>query len=381
VKLFTCTHCGQILYFENSQCEKCHYPLGFESKQLQLVPLVAQPEGQTFRIYNEPEASGSTFTYCANHEHDVCNWLVPTDSATPFCTACALNRTIPNLSKPDALSRWRNIEVAKHRLVYSLLCLHLPVVSKDVYPEEGLQFDFKADEGPKPSDRVLTGHDNGLITININEADDIKREQARQAMHEVYRTLLGHFRHEVGHYYWDRLIDNSPNLEECRQVFGDEREDYGEALKRHYAQGAPPDWQQHYISAYATSHPWEDWAETWAHYLHIIDTLQTAYAFGLRVDPLNATPDQGLHAAIQDPYQLADFGQIMAMWLPLTFALNSLNRSMGQPDPYPFIISPAVVDKLAFIHRVAGDRVGLASGQQLGQKALLQGEGGSGNMA
>jgi hypothetical protein len=381
VKLFTCTHCGQILYFENSRCEKCHYPLGFESTQLQLRPLVAQPDGHSFRLYGEPEETGTTYTYCTNHEHNACNWLVPSDSATPFCIACALNNTIPNLSQPDNLLRWRNIEVAKHRLVYSLLCLHLPVVSKTVYPEEGLQFEFKASKSADPSERVLTGHDNGVITINIDEADDIKREQARQAMHEVYRTLLGHFRHEVGHYYWDRLIDNSPYLEECRQVFGDDRADYGEALKKHYAEGAPADWQQHFISSYATSHPWEDWAETWAHYLHILDTLQTAHAFGLRLDPLDAAPEQGLKASIEDPYILADFTQVMAMWLPLTFALNSLNRSMGQPDPYPFIISPDVVNKLAFIHRVAGDRVGLASRQQLGQKPLFEGEGGSGNMA
>jgi hypothetical protein len=360
VKLFTCKHCGQVLYFENSQCEKCHYSLGFEPTQRELLPLLAEPDGHTFRIFGEPEDADSTFVYCANHTHDVCNWLVPSDSPTPFCMACDLNRTIPDLSQPGYLQRWRDIEVAKHRLVYSLLCLHLPVVSKRVYPDEGLQFDFKADESPE--ERVMTGHDNGLITINIAEADAIAREQARQSMHELYRTLLGHFRHEVGHYYWDRLIDNSPNLEEFRQLFGDDRQDYGEALKKHYAQGAPPDWQ-HFISSYATSHPWEDWAETWAHYLHIVDTLQTAYAFGVRLAPLDTTPDQGLHAAIKDPYQLADFQQIMAMWLPLTFAMNSLNRSMGQPDPYPFIISPAVVDKLAFIHRVAGGRAGLASRQ------------------
>jgi hypothetical protein len=359
VKLFTCTHCGQVLYFENRRCEKCQSPLGFEATRRQLLPLQAEAGGATFRLYGEVE--GLTYTYCANHEHGVCNWLVPTGSSTPFCPACALNRTIPDLSQPGYLGRWRSLEAAKHRLVYSLLCLHLPVVSKAVYPERGLQFDFKADEGP--AQRVLTGHDNGLITINIAEADAIEREQARQSMNEVYRTLLGHFRHEVGHYYWDRLIADAPPLKEYRQLFGDERADYAEALQKHYAKGPAPDWSQHFISAYASSHPWEDWAETWAHYLHILDTLQTAHAFGLRLDPLDTTPEQGLRAAIQDPYQQADFEKIMAMWLPLTFAMNSLNRSMGQPDPYPFIISPAVVSKLAFIHKVAGGRAGLASRQ------------------
>jgi hypothetical protein len=368
VKLFSCTHCGQVLYFENSRCEKCQYSLGFEATQRQLLPLMAEAGGQTYRLYGEPE--GTVYSYCANHEHGVCNWLVPTDSATPFCTACALNHTIPDLSQPGYLGRWRSLEVAKHRLVYSLLCLHLPVVSKTVYPKEGLQFDFKADEGTSAEQKVLTGHDNGLITINIAEADDIEREQARQSMNEVYRTLLGHFRHEVGHYYWDRLIDDAPPLAEFRQLFGDDRADYSEALKNHYDKGAPADWPQHFISSYASSHPWEDWAETWAHYLHILDTLQTAYAFGLRLDPLDASPEQGLRAAMQDPFQVADFKQIMAMWLPLTFAMNSLNRSMGQPDPYPFIISPAVAGKLAFIHRVAGGRAGVASRESVAAEQM-----------
>jgi hypothetical protein len=346
MKLFTCTHCGQLLYFENSRCEKCQFPLGFEAGQLQLRALVPL-ENDNFQLYGETSA---LYTYCKNHEYDACNWLVPSDSATPFCIACSLNRTIPNLSEPDYLLRWRKLEVAKHRLVYSLLRMSLPVVSKAVDPTAGLWFDFKADEnanGPK----VLTGHDNGLITINIAEADDIEREMARRAMAELYRTLLGHFRHEVGHYYWDRLIADTAYLAGYRQLFGDEQHDYGEALKRHYAQGPPPDWMQHYISAYASSHPWEDWAETWAHYLHIVDTLQTAHAFGLRVHP-EAADDQ-LHAdIIEEPYAQPDFQRIMAQWLPLTFAMNSLNRSMGQPDSYPFIIAPAVVEKLAFIHAV-----------------------------
>jgi hypothetical protein len=91
--------------------------------------------------------------------------------------------------------------------------------------------------------------------------------------------LLGHFRHEVGHYFWDRLVATDPHqLEEFRVLFGDDRQDYGEALKRHYDEGAPANWQDTYISMYATMHPWEDFAETWAHYLHIVDTLETAGA-------------------------------------------------------------------------------------------------------
>jgi hypothetical protein len=200
---------------------------------------------------------------------------------------------------------------------------------------------------------VLTGHDGGVITVNINEADDVERERMRVSMHEPYRTLLGHFRHEVGHYYWDQLIAGTAEEAGFREMFGDERADYGEALKRHYAEGAPTDWSAHFISAYASMHPWEDWAETWAHYLHILDTLETAYAFGLRVRPGLAEPADGLKADIRvDPYRLESFDALIGLWLPLSFAVNSLNRSMGHPDLYPFVIPPAVMEKLRFIHGV-----------------------------
>lgn len=353
MQLFKCTHCGQLLYFENDKCERCHYPLGFETQQLQLLPLVAELDNRTFRLFGADASGAPTYTYCYNHAEGACNWLVPTSSNTAFCTACALNRTIPNLENPEHKVRWRKLEVAKHRLVYSLLRMGLPVVSKATDPAHGLSFDFLADTEPASGQRVLTGHDDGLITINIAEADDIEREMARKAMAELYRTLLGHFRHEVGHYYWDRLIDNTPHLAEFRQLFGDEQDDYSEALKRHYAQGAPPDWPQHFISSYASSHPWEDWAETWAHYLHIVDTLQTAHAFGLSLSPVGVEATSYLRATIsEEPYEQDDFRAIMDQWLPLTFAMNSLNRSMGQPDSYPFIISPPVMEKMAFIHRV-----------------------------
>ena len=356
MRLFHCTHCGHLLYFENNRCEKCGYALGFDAAQLQLFPLVEQQPG-LFDLYDQPTLG--TYRYCANHAHDVCNWLVPTTSDSAFCQACDLNHTIPNLSKPEYLTRWRTIEVAKHRLVYTLLRLGLPVVSKRVEPETGLQFDFKADENSdnQQGEKVLTGHANGLITLNIAEADDVEREMARQSMGELYRTMLGHFRHEVGHYYWDRLLADSPYLPEYRRLFGDERQDYGHALQRHYDQGAPADWPQHYISSYATMHPWEDWAETWAHYLHITDTLQTAHAFGLRINPEEAETEANLRATIQDPYQLQDFGEILRQWLPLTFAMNSLNRSMGQHDPYPFVIVPEVAEKLSFIHRMVSSEM------------------------
>ncbi|GGG30031.1 zinc-binding metallopeptidase family protein [Hymenobacter glacieicola] len=350
MKLFKCTHCGQLVYFENTHCEQCQYWLGFDPNQQLLVALEQRGE-QSFAQAGQPDKA--LYTYCANHAHEVCNWLVPANSGSEFCVACKLNRTIPKLTEPGHIARWQTLENAKHRLVYGLLQLGLPVVSKTENEETGLAFDFLASEQKPEGEKVMTGHDNGLITINIAEADSVEREMARKSMQEVYRTVLGHFRHEVGHYYWERLIEPTAWLEEYRQLFGDEREDYGEALKKHYDQGPPADWTEHYISSYATTHSWEDWAETWAHYLHIMDTLQTAYSFGLSVNPRPASDEQNLDATIsQDPYQVADFAQVVDMWLPLTFAMNSLNRSMGQPDSYPFIIRPDVVRKLDFIHRV-----------------------------
>lgn len=348
MKLFKCTNCGQLVYFENTRCEKCGDALGFEPQSLQMLSLKSTTDGQ-YKVHGKK--SKQLYRYCLNYQNQVCNWLVPVEAASEFCVACELNRTIPNLDKPEYVERWRVIEQSKHRLIYSLLRMQLPVVSKTVDEEKGLSFDFVEDEDAEGEERVLTGHDNGLITINIAEADDIEREMARKSMHEVYRTVLGHFRHEVGHYYWDRLIRDENRLDAFRALFGDEQVDYSEALKLHYAQGAPPDWNFHFISSYASTHPWEDWAETWAHYMHIVDTLETAYAFGLSVDPKGIQTSATVRAEIKsDPYKVKDFDTIMQLWLPLTFAMNSLNRSMGLQDIYPFVINNDVMNKLKFIH-------------------------------
>ena len=249
--------------------------------------------------------------------------------------------------------RWARMEAGKRRLVYAMLRLGLPLQDG---PADRLAFAFLADRAGKfeESGEVMTGHADGLITINIAEADDAVREQMRLDMHELYRTVLGHFRHEVGHYYWERLIRPTPRLEPFRQLFGDERADYDDALQRHYNQGPAPNWQEHYVSAYATAHPWEDWAETWAHYLHIIDTLDTAAAFELRVP---APDDQ--RATVAPPpnalYRPQLFAAMIESWLPLTYALNCVNRSMGQTDLYPFVLSQPALDKLRFVHDVIGD--------------------------
>jgi hypothetical protein len=296
---------------------------------------------RAFRRRRLPRAGDPdrTYRFCANAEFESCNWLVLADNGHAFCIACRHNRTIPDLSAGNNLVLWRRLEIAKHRLFYSLLRLQLPLVTKRQAPA-GFAFDFLA-----PTDQpVMTGHLNGDITINLVEADDSERERQRGALGEPYRTLLGHFRHEIAHYYWDLLVNNDTSIGEFRSVFGDERADYGEALRRHHAEGAPADWSQRFVSAYASAHPWEDFAETWAHYFHIVDTLETARAFGVSTQPRIASA-----AGLESP---VDFDPLIEAWLPLTFAINAINRSMGLNDLYPFVIAPAIVVKLGYIYRL-----------------------------
>jgi hypothetical protein len=346
LKLFECQHCGQPLYFENTRCESCGRALGYLPSVETITALEEDPPG--LRALAEPHGR---YRFCGNAQHGACNWLVAAESPEQFCAACRYNRTIPDLSQPDNLSNWRRMEAAKHRLFYTLLKLRLPLRTRLEDPENGLAFDFLVSppQGSAPTEPVITGHNSGLITINLAEADDAERERMRRTMGEPYRTLLGHFRHEIAHYYWERLVGDAPGIEEFRQLFGDEREDYGAALQRHYANGPPPNWQERFVTTYASTHPWEDWAETWAHYFHMVDTLETASAFGLRLRP-RVTKGADLSTAVDfDPHH-ATMDRIIDSWLPLTFAVNSINRSMGIADLYPFVLAPPVIVKLGFIH-------------------------------
>lgn len=349
MKLFTCNHCAQPVYFENHLCLKCDALLGFDPQQMEVVSL--QPSGNAYILFTQNgENNTILYRYCSNKQYQVCNWLIPFESETEFCVACNLNHTIPNLGPEGHLEKWSRIEVAKHRLLYALLRFKLPLVSKYQNEATGIAFDFMADD-EAGNQRLLTGHDNGLITLNIAEADDVIREMARNQMDEVYRTLLGHFRHETGHYYWDQLIKDTERLDGFRKLFGNETMDYGAALQQHYNKVAADDWKQQFISAYASAHPWEDWAETWAHYLHIVDTLETGYSFGLSVKPRLPEAEKEMNARLNiDPYTARSFDDIMDRWMPLSFVMNSLNRSMGMKDSYPFVINDAVREKLRFIH-------------------------------
>lgn len=356
MKLFSCQSCGHTVFFENTHCVQCDSALGFIPEHATMSALVPAKKGGWLALI-ESKKPTRVWEYCSNHEHKVCNWLVEKSADQEFCIACEMNRYIPNPVNIEERKMWRDLEFAKHRLIYSLIRLKLPLISKDAAPESGMSFDFITDARPVPEDALgTTGHADGQVTINMAEANPAEREQMRKDMNESYRTLIGHFRHEIGHYYWDRLILNNPKwLKKYRALFGDERADYGEALAKHYKNGAVKDWQNSFVSTYAGSHPWEDWAETWAHYFHIVDTLETAYSFGITLTPQVANGQYSNMTADIDPYLHRDFEDIINRCIPLTFAVNSLNRGMGQPDLYPFVLTDMVKKKLTFVHKLMLD--------------------------
>ncbi|MCE5291707.1 MAG: putative zinc-binding metallopeptidase [Nocardiaceae bacterium] len=312
---FHCPVCGQRLIFENSLCLSCNSNLGFDLSSRQLLPV-------------------GDHVMCANLHVARCNWLTTPDE--PLCASCRLTITRPADSDTDAIEAFADAEQAKRRLVLELTELGLSIVDREADPAWGLGFDLLS----SATEKVTTGHFNGVITLDLAEGDDVHREQMRVEMAEPYRTLLGHFRHEIGHYYFGVLIYGPDRQNRFFELFGDANEDYQAALDRHYQQGPPADWDSTFVSAYASMHAAEDWAETFAHYLHIRDTLDTASAFGFS--------PSGITLGRRD----VTIGEIISQWIPLVWGLNQVNRSMGHPDLYPFVLAEPVVEKLGFVHEV-----------------------------
>jgi len=337
---FACTACGNAVYFENSACLICGHALGFLASEQSIIALRLERTGRYQRVGGSRRTAA--FAYCANHVHGVCNWIVPAGESSDLCIACDHNRTIPNLAEKGSIQAWGELERAKKRLVYSLLRFQLPLDCSR-WGKGRMTFDFVR--------RAMTGHQDGVITVDIREADAVERERQRLKFDEPYRSLLGHLRHESGHFYWTVLVDGGPRLEQFRRVFGDERRDYGEALVAHHTNGAPADWQAKHLSAYASAHPWEDWAETWAHYIHMVDTLDTADATGMERPPGRVLGFLWRKKA-RDVYRPNPFHALMQRWIPLTLTLNSLTRSMGHADFYPFVIPVPAYEKLAFVHDI-----------------------------
>jgi len=352
MKLYNCDACGHQIYFENTLCLSCGSPLGY----LPILDHMSSLQAVDGKYWKSlaPQAHEMAYRKCQNYEKEnVCNWMIESNDPCDFCLSCRLNDMIPDLSIPENREYWHRIELAKRRLVYSLLRFGLPFRNKTEDPDNGLAFEFLAEDSPSVEldKKVFIGHFKGRITINIAEANDAIREKMRLDMNEEYRTLLGHFRHEIGHYYWYLLIENNQELlYEFRQVFGNEEEDYQQALIRYYQEGPILDWSRRYVCAYASAHPWEDWAESWAHYFHMVDALETAQALGLTVEfkegqDLRVTHFEGL---------LQNFENMESQWGYLCATLNSLNRSMGMKDVYPFVLPSVGIEKLRFIHKIIG---------------------------
>jgi len=335
MKNLYCEACGTRVYFQNSICLRCSTSIAFDLDRSEMVAVSGDQANPAYKS-------------CRNAtDYNICNWSVDVNSGYEYCNSCRLTEIIPDLSLPENLTAWSKVEEAKRRLVYNLDIIGLRPQEKSEHYPGGLIFHFLADTGESGKKRVLTGHDDGVVTLNIAEADDVERERMRTAMGEPYRTLVGHLRHEVGHYYWSLLVVGE-KVQAFRNLFGDESQDYGEALERHYKEGPPSNWADHYISSYASAHPWEDWAETWAHYLHLVDSLGTAYHSRIKIEGTRESDPTFDYQNLD----LRSFDSIIQNWPAIACIINSFNRSLGMPDAYPFVIPPTVVEKLRFIHDI-----------------------------
>ncbi|CAB5687964.1 Uncharacterized protein conserved in bacteria (DUF2248) [Delftia tsuruhatensis] len=354
MRVFNCDACGHPVFFDSVQCVHCGAFLAFLPQHLQVACLRPAPHPHADTLWEtlpspaRAAAAPARLYKMCSHRGPIgqCNFALPADDPHALCESCRQTRWLPDLSDPSNALRWTRIESAKRQLFYTLARLGLAPRPG----EEGPRFELLADlPGQTP---VMTGHANGTITLNVVEADDAERARRRQALHEPYRTLLGHLRHESGHFFWERLVVGTGRIDEFRTLFGDERQDYAQALQDYYARD-PMDnqWRDSFVSAYATAHPWEDWAESWAHYLHMVDLLETAASYGtcIAVPAGSATPPA---LRVQDPFAdpAPDFDTMLDQWVPLTLLTNSLSRSLGQEDAYPFALSAGARRKLEFIY-------------------------------
>lgn len=343
MRTFPCA-CGHTLFFENILCGGCGRDVGW-CPRCRALSALDQISAEQCVCANS--SCGAILVKCVNYAREhVCNRCIAVDAdgtAPPLCDCCRFNHTIPDLAVPGNRDRWARLEAAKRRLFYSLDLLGLPYGSAADGFDPAVAFDFKGDiivandvwRTMGQAERVFTGHANGKITINIREADDAERERLRVDMGEAHRTVVGHFRHEIGHYYWDLLVRGRCE-DAFRTLFGDPATpSYRDALERHYRDGPPADWPLRYVSAYATMHPWEDWAETFALYLDIASVLDTAANMGL-IQPVAAD----------------DLSAMVREFSRLGLILNEVNREMGLIDVVPEVITPAILEKLAFVHRL-----------------------------
>jgi hypothetical protein len=350
--------CGNRLYFDNSICLVCQREVGWceGCGRLTALEAVTVNNGTTTGEYHCSYADcGKVVRKCHNYVvENVCNRCYLVDNVPPagqvdaggggvpsnqLCNACVLTETIPDLSIAGNHEKWARLEAAKRRLLYTLDRLGLPYAN--AMPK--LSFDFKADiqrpnnewRNAGATEIVYTGHADGKITINLREADDATREALRVKFHEAHRTLIGHFHHEIGHYYWQMLVQRRREAE-CIKVFGDHiAPPYQDAMAAYYQNGPRAGWQSSFISAYASSHPWEDFAETFALYLDMVSVLDTA---------------THLFKSVRANYRARSVATLVERFGEVGVLVNEFNRTVGLLDLVPDVVVPPVAAKLEFIH-------------------------------
>lgn len=342
VRRFDCQTCDAALTFDDTRCRSCSAEIGYFLDADHLGP-IEPGNGATYRRRGAPDHDPDWWR-CLNTAWG-CNWMVPLDDGNVWCAACRLTRGRPDESNPDAVRAWSHAEAAKRRLVAQLYRLGLPVAPPSrrdddtTSSDDGLVIDLVY----LPDSVGVTGHRPGVITLDLREVDPGFREAAREHFGEQYRTVLGHLRHETGHHFWQRLVVRADALDDARELFGDERADYAAALETHYGRLRGPhgtvDVPHAYISDYASVHPSEDWAECFAHYLHLRDGLETAESFGLGASDHD---DDTLEA-------------MLSRWRELSRGVDEVSRALGQSPAYGVVVHPEVEPKLRFVHeRITG---------------------------
>lgn len=301
----------------------------------------------------EPMVGGFALAVCPclHRDERQCNWAAAADDAPAADTVTApVGSTGPADDAPAAACRQPcaacrritvSVQAAETPELVAAFCAAIRRTLRRLH--DGFGIDERRIDPPlrfalerSVSDWAVTiGHTDGLITLDVAEADPLHRESQRTALGEPYRTPLGHVRHEVGHWVWAAAVAPCPGaLDEFRSRFGDEQVDYQAALSEHYQQDDDGSWRQDWISRYAAAHPWEDFAESTAHVLHLDDVLHTAAVGRLA------------------PAAEGSFTARYTAWTELVVELNEVTRAMGEDDLYPFAPPPAAVDKMHLAERL-----------------------------
>ena len=311
--IFSCPACAAHVYFDNLTC-RC---------------------GQKVTFDPDRNAMRTDAAVCANRGDIACNWLAEDGG---LCRSCAMTGTVPDMVGEENRELWARTELAKRWMLANLIRWGwFTPADTGARPRFKLLSEVTADGETD----VVMGHADGVITINVTEASEPTRMHRQEELGELYRTMLGHMRHEMAHFLHLRLMALPGFPDRFRALFGDERDDYGEALQRHYADPKPAG--ECHITGYATAHPHEDWAETTAHLLHLTDLLDSAAA-------AHVLPPGG-PATGYDAYLETDTERLVTHAVDTALAVNHVNRALDLPDLYPFVLTDPVRMKLAFVHQ------------------------------